>query len=61
MSKKRAARKKLVVKSLIGCCLIALGVLAIVLWVDDFLLLFRGSIGILLLAAGAVVLALSRE
>lgn len=48
-------------KVILGLAFLALGVLAIIVWWYDLLLVIRGCIGLFLLLAGLITLAIAKE
>lgn len=48
-------------KVLLGLVFLALGVLAIIKWLPDLLTLIKGGIGLFLLLAGVITLAIAKE
>jgi hypothetical protein len=46
------------IKIVIGILLVALGIFTIVIWWNDFLVLVRGGLGIMLIVAGLISFAL---
>ncbi len=48
-------------KVLLGLVFLALGVLAIIRWWGDLLTLIKGGIGLFLLLAGVITLAIAKE
>jgi fatty acid desaturase len=48
-------------KVLLGLVFLALGVLAIIKWWPDLLTLIKGGIGLFLLLAGVITLAIAKE
>lgn len=52
---------KMGLKVILGIVLLVLGVLAIVVWWQDLLVLIKGAIGIILILAGVVSLAIAKE
>lgn len=59
--KKSGAAVKIVVKVIIGIALIVLGILAIVSWWKSLWIVFQGCIGLFLILAGAITLAIAKE
>jgi len=49
------------VKIILGIVLILLGIAGIVIWFSDVLTLIRGGIGIVVLLAGVIALAIAKE
>ncbi len=49
------------VKIIVGVVLVILGILAIVGWRSDLLTLIKGGIGLVLVAAGAITIAIAKE
>jgi len=52
---------KAALKVVFGLVLLVLGVLAIAVWWQDLLTLIKGAIGIILILAGVVSLAIAKE
>ena len=50
-----------VLKVLLGLVFLALGALAIIKWWPDLLILIKGGIGLFLLLAGVITLAIAKE
>ena len=50
-----------VLKVLLGLVFLALGALAIIKWWPDLLTLIKGGIGLFLLLAGVITLAIAKE
>ncbi|MCX5697055.1 MAG: hypothetical protein NTU54_03655 [Candidatus Omnitrophica bacterium] len=50
-----------ILKVLLGLVFLALGVLAIIRWWGDLLTLIKGGIGLFLLLAGVITLAIAKE
>lgn len=50
-----------VLKVILGLVFLALGVLAIINWLGDLLLVIRGCIGLFLVLAGIITLAIAKE
>jgi len=50
-----------VVKVLLGLVFLALGVLALINWWQDLLTLIRGCLGLFLVLAGLITLAIAKE
>ncbi len=48
-------------KVILGLVFLALGVLAIMAWWKDLLLVIRGCIGLFLILAGVITLAIAKE
>jgi len=48
-------------KIIIGVVLVILGILAIVGWRADLLTLIKGGLGLVLVAAGAITIAIAKE
>ncbi len=59
--KKSSARLKTTMKAVIGLALIALGILAIVAWWWSLKVVFKGCIGLFLILAGAITIAIAKE
>lgn len=50
-----------ILKVILGLALLALGAWAIIIWWSDLLLLIRGCIGLFLILAGVITLAIAKE
>lgn len=48
-------------KVILGLCFLALGTGVIIAWWSDLLVLVRGSIGLFLILAGVITLAIAKE
>jgi len=61
--KKVDAKKILstVFKVVLGLAFLALGGLAIIRWLKDLLIVFKGCIGLFLILAGVITLAIAKE
>jgi fatty acid desaturase len=61
--KKEQAKKILstIFKVILGLVFLALGVMAILRWWRDLLLIAKGSIGLFLILAGIITLAIAKE
>jgi len=59
--KKRRFEGMKALKIILGIVLILLGVAGIVIWFSDVLALIRGGIGIVVLLAGVIALAIAKE
>jgi uncharacterized membrane protein HdeD (DUF308 family) len=58
---KEAANAKTVLKMVIGGIVVVLGVIAVIVWVQDLFTVIRGFIGLFLVMAGAIVIAIAKE
>ncbi|MCX5701909.1 MAG: hypothetical protein NTW64_02870 [Candidatus Omnitrophica bacterium] len=61
---KKGEAKKIfstILKVLLGLVFLALGALAIITWWSDLLLVVRGCIGLFLILAGIITLAIAKE
>ena len=52
---------KTVLKMILGVVLIALGVVAVVVWWQDLLNLIKGGIGLFLVLVGLITIAIARD
>ncbi len=52
---------KMILKVIIGLVLVGLGIWAIIAWWKDLLLVIRGCIGLFLILAGAITIAIARD
>ncbi|MFH1503882.1 MAG: hypothetical protein ABIH08_00605 [Candidatus Omnitrophota bacterium] len=52
---------KIGTKLFVGIALLVLGLLAVILWWQDLWAVFRGCIGLILILAGAVTIAIAKE
>ena len=52
---------KMIIKVIVGIILIALGVVSICYWWSDLLILVRGVIGIVLVLAGLIFFAITKD
>jgi len=52
---------RMIFKIILGIVFIALGVLAIIFWWPSLKTVFKGSIGIILILAGAITLAIAKD
>lgn len=59
--KKTGGNSKALVKVLIGVVLIIIGLLAVIGWWKDLVVLFKGGIGLILIMAGAIAIAIAKE
>lgn len=48
-------------KVVLGLAFLALGVLAIIAWRNDLIAVFKGCVGLFLLLAGIITLAIAKE
>lgn len=61
---KKADAKKIIstlFKVVLGLAFLALGGLAIMRWLKDLLIVFKGCIGLFLILAGVITLAIAKE
>lgn len=58
---KEAANAKTVLKMVIGGIVVVLGVIAVIVWAKDLFTVIRGFIGLFLVMAGAIVIAIAKE
>lgn len=49
------------IKVIIGLVFLALGIAAIIVWWQDLLAVIRGCVGLFLILAGAITLAIAKE
>jgi uncharacterized membrane protein HdeD (DUF308 family) len=64
MEEKKGEAKKIlstIFKVILGLVFLALGVLAIIKWLPDLLAVVRGCIGLFLILAGIITLAIAKE
>jgi len=59
--KESCASTKSVAKLIIGGVLVVLGLIAVVKWWASFLVIFSGVIGLFLILAGAITIAIAKE
>lgn len=60
--KKSAAEVvKVFIKLIIGLVLVGLGIWAVIVWWKDLLLVIRGCIGLFLILAGAITIAIAKD
>jgi len=59
--KKTSVCSKTGIKVIIGIVLIIIGIAALIKWRFDLLILIRGCIGLFLIMAGAVAIAIAKE
>ena len=52
---------KTVIKMILGVVLVALGVVAVVVWWEELLMLIRGGIGLFLVLVGLITIAIARD
>ena len=60
-NKKECVSSKSTVKIVVGVLLIIFGILSLLQWYPDLLLLIRGCIGLFLIAAGAIAIVIAKE
>jgi hypothetical protein len=61
---KKADAKKIastIFKVILGLAFLGLGVWAIIVWLKDLLLVIRGCVGLFLILAGIITLAIAKE
>jgi len=61
VEEKKVTTSKAGVKVLIGAVLIAMGGLAVIIWWPSLLTVISGLIGLFLIAAGLITIAVSKE
>jgi hypothetical protein len=52
---------KMILKIILGIALVALGVLSLIIWWKDLLVLIKGAVGAVLILAGIVCFAIAKE
>ncbi len=60
-SEKKETKQKSLVKVIVGIVLVALGLLLVIAWWSDLWTLVRGFLGLFLILAGAVTIAIAKE
>lgn len=59
--KEGASSAKAALKILVGGIVVVLGILAVVVWWRDLLTIVKGGIGLFLIMAGAIIIAIAKE
>jgi len=52
---------KTILKVLLGLCLLAVGIALVWIWRGDLLVLIKGGLGLFLILAGIIALAIAKE
>ncbi len=60
-NKKGSEKMKMIGKIIIGLVIILLGLWALIGWWKDFVVLFKGGIGLVLILVGLIVVMLAKE